>query len=96
LAEQQPPTEIPRDDESQHRRYWKFVAEELIATLERLAILFALYVLSIGPMYWTWVGAKYLHGSYLVAVFYEPLWQLAGLIPPLGEWINWYVKWWNL
>lgn len=84
-------TEVPLK-----RRREKNAERGIIPTLERLGILFGIYVFSIGPMYWTWYEAKYLHGSYVVAVLYEPLWRLAGIIPPLGHWLNWYVKWWNL
>lgn len=68
----------------------------LEALAERLFILFSLYVLSIGPLYWQWYGAKYVSGPPLLAAFYEPLWILAGWCPPLGEWINWYVRLWVL
>ncbi len=68
--------------------------EYLIASAEQMVILFGLYVLSIGPMYWTWIAAKHVDGSYYIAAFYEPLWFLAGLVPPLGEWLNWYVCLW--
>lgn len=68
--------------------------EHVEAVIEQLLILFALYVLSIGPMYWRWFSAKYVNGPALLAAFYEPLWILAGWCPPLGAWINWYVRFW--
>jgi len=60
----------------------------------RLIIALGIYVASIGPMYWTWLQAKYLNGSWFIAALYEPLWIAAGLIPPLGHWLNWYVSLW--
>jgi len=71
-----------------------WLADYLITSAEQLIILFGLYVLSIGPMYWIWIEAKYVDGSYIVAAFYEPLWRLCGLIPFLGDWVNWYVSFW--
>lgn len=68
----------------------------LEAFAERMFILWALYVLSIGPMYWQWVNAKYVDGPVLLAAFYEPLWIVSSACPPLGEWINWYVRLWIL
>ena len=66
------------------------------AILERAWILFSLYVLSIGPMYWTWYRQRHMQGGGFFAFFYEPLVRLADLIPPLGEWLNNYVRWWIL
>lgn len=66
----------------------------IIASTEQLIILIGLYVFSIGPMYWRWLGSKQVDGSYFIAVMYEPLWIVAGILPPFGEWLNWYVRLW--
>ena len=68
----------------------------LVASAEQMLIMFGIYVLSIGPMYWTWVRAKHVEGNFFVAAFYEPLWRICEFIPPLREWLNWYVRLWNL
>ncbi len=62
--------------------------------LQRMGIYFAIYVFSLGPMYWQWWEGKYLNGSRLVAAFYEPLLLLCGWIPPLGWFVNSYVHIW--
>ncbi len=81
-------------DETSNEAEQDSVLGYLIASAEQMVIVFGLYVLSIGPMYWTWIEAKHVDGSHLIAAFYEPLWKLAGWIPPLGEWVNWYVCLW--
>lgn len=68
----------------------------LLATIEQAIILFGIYVLSLGPMYWTWIRAKHVDGNSVIAAIYQPLWVLGGLIDPFGEWLNWYVRFWNL
>lgn len=60
----------------------------------RSLLLFVLYVLSIGPMYWEWYRGRFAGGSKLLAAFYEPLVVLAELIPPFGQWMDWYVGLW--
>ena len=60
----------------------------------QVVITWVLYILSIGPMYWTWFGGKYANGSFVVAAIYEPLLQLGEFIPPLGRFLNWYVSLW--
>jgi len=62
--------------------------------LQRVGIYFAIYVFSLGPMYWQWWEGKYMNGSRLVAAFYEPLLLLCGWIPPLGWFVNSYVHVW--
>lgn len=66
------------------------------AIFYRYAVLLLLYVLSIGPMFWTWYGALYSEGSSWIVGFYYPLWLLAGAIPWLGHFLNWYVRLWIL
>jgi len=62
--------------------------------LIRMAVLLALYVLSIGPMYWSWYGAKVGLGSPLFLVFYRPLEIAAALVPAVGHFLNWYISLW--
>jgi len=62
--------------------------------IERMFILFCLYALSIGPMYWQWVDAAYAHGSPWVAAFYEPLRMLGEQFPLFGKSLNWYISLW--
>lgn len=66
----------------------------LIDFVARVVIALAIYVASIGPMYWQWYQAKYLNGRWIVAALYEPLFIVAGWIPPLGRWLNWYICLW--
>ncbi|MBT5018677.1 hypothetical protein N9153_00910 [Planctomicrobium sp.] len=66
----------------------------IIASVEQMIILVGIYIFSVGPMYWRWLEAKQVDGSYVFAVMYEPLWILAGIFPPFGEWLNWYVRLW--
>jgi hypothetical protein len=66
----------------------------LEAFLERTFLIFCLYVLALGPLYWEWFAGKYLRGSMLLAAFYEPLWVLANSVPWLGRIINWYLWLW--
>lgn len=68
--------------------------EYIVASIEQMIILLGVYIFSIGPMYWIWLESKQVDGTYAFAVIYEPLWILAGIIPPLGEWLNWYVRLW--
>jgi len=79
-----PPAAVPR------RSWWL----SLEGFLERMFILFSLYVLSIGPLYWQWVDAKYASGSTWLAAFYEPLYLLGELWPLFGKCVNWYLTFW--
>lgn len=62
-----------------------------------LAVLFSLYVLSIGPMWWAWYSGMYVdtESNYWVIALYEPLHLACGI-----EWVNRiiaaYIAWWNL
>jgi hypothetical protein len=62
--------------------------------LIRLAVMFTLYVLSIGPLYWKWYAAKVGVGSPMYLILYRPLEMLSAWIPPLGHFLNWYVSLW--
>lgn len=70
-------------------RWWR-------STILQILITWTVYVLSIGPLYWKWFEGKHVSGPNLVAAFYEPLYQLAGIFPPLGEFLNWYIALWIL
>jgi hypothetical protein len=61
----------------------------------RLALCWALYTLSIGPMYWTWFGAAYVNGSYWVHAFYSPLRYACEYVPYYGDLVEGYIWWWN-
>ncbi len=62
--------------------------------LQSFCLVFTLYVLSIGPLYWKWYGAKSGLASPFFLVLYAPLEQLARQFPPLGHLLNWYVSLW--
>lgn len=67
------------------------------AACEWWALGLGLYAFSIGPVYWTWYQGKFTQSQHFwVAVLYEPLWWAARLIPPLGCWLDSYVRWWIL
>lgn len=51
------------------------------------------YVLSIGPMFWTWHYAEHFNGNPLIRVFYVPL-RLLCSIPIVEYFINRYIEWW--
>jgi hypothetical protein len=74
----------------------RVIWRRLLGTAARMSALLCLYVLSIGPMYWQWVSAKYVDGPPLLAAFYEPLWLVANRYEWLGDLLNWYVRWWIL
>ncbi|MEZ6067670.1 MAG: hypothetical protein R3B90_18610 [Planctomycetaceae bacterium] len=74
---------------------WGSVADYLIGLTARMTVLFGLYVLSIGPMYWKWYSSKFVDDSPWIAAFYEPLWKLSHYVPWLGGWIDFYVTLWD-
>ncbi len=80
-----PTTPVPPRPRS---RFWSITLQ--------LTICWVVYVLSIGPLYWQWYMGKYVNGPTVIAALYEPLWQLCGLFPPLGWFVNWYVRFWIL
>ena len=71
------------------------IFEYLAALACRMTLLFGLYVLSIGPMYWRWYSSKFITSSPYVAAFYEPLWILCHRFPLLGDWVDFYVTLWT-
>ncbi len=94
-ANQQP--EQPEQEASTSPAQAAPQAAAWIANCEWLFIFWMLYCFSIGPMYHMWFLGKYTSTGYFwVAVFYEPLWRLAQIIPPLGYWLDGYLAWWLL
>ena len=88
MADAPPPADQSTPEDQQKRS-----VHPVEVFIEQLIIALGLYAGSIGPMYWIWFDAKYGHGPWLVAAFYEPLWRLAE-IPWIGNAINTYVTWW--
>src|SRR5690606_27926696 len=62
------------------------------ACVERSFILFALYALSIGPLYWQWLQSSQVRGFSWLAAVYEPLLLLGEVFPLFGECLNWYIR----
>jgi len=79
-----------RDDEKGRRVRRRPLWRRLLS----LVIFLAVYVLSIGPLYWKWYAAKVGVGSPIYLILYRPLEQLAGWIPSLGHFLNWYITLW--
>lgn len=53
-----------------------------------------LYMLSIGPMFWSWYESTYVSGSPWIAVIYAPLLVACELCPPFGWFVNSYINLW--
>ena len=68
--------------------------EYLIVSVEQMIIVFGIYALSIGPMYWSYIEARDATGPKFIEFIYRPLWYLAGAFPPLADILNWYVRLW--
>jgi len=62
----------------------------------KLLILFALYLFSIGPMYWKIYEAYELEGSPFVAALYYPVVWACERNPYISDWVDWYVGLWIL
>ena len=75
------------------RRTWR---RWLLQKLVSFTVLFTLYALSIGPMFWYWWDAVYVGGPSWVYLFYGPLVILAEYCPPFRDLINVYINWWIL
>ena len=60
----------------------------------RLLLLLALYVFSIGPMYWVCYEAFYLNGSTYIAQLYWPVAVACQENEQVANWVNWYVEIW--
>ena len=67
------------------------------AVVRRLKLLFwigLVYVLSIGPMYWSWFRSKYNNEGVFWGLFYEPLWIVGNSVPPVGIAVDTYLLLW--
>ena len=62
----------------------------------QLACLFAVYVLSTGPMYWRIFEAYYLNGSPFIAQLYYPLVIACEMSDTVNGFFNWYIGLWVL
>lgn len=62
----------------------------------QLPVFLALYVLSIGPMFWYWFGAFYADGPKFLFVLYYPLLLLCDKNEHVRDYINSYINWWIL
>lgn len=60
-----------------------------------MLVFLALYVLSIGPMFWYWYESAYLSGPKFIAKLYYPL-LLACKNDTIRYYINGYIDWWIL
>ena len=68
--------------------------QEIRRRIIALCIAIVAYVLSVGPMYWSYYDAKYNTGSLVLAMVYEPLFRLCEFIPFLGRMIDAYIMLW--
>lgn len=66
----------------------------VVRNLVVLLLAFGTYVLSIGPLYWKWYGAKAGLASPIYLAIYRPLEILAEMLPALGRLLNWYISFW--
>jgi hypothetical protein len=62
----------------------------------QLLVFLALYILSIGPMFWLWFGAYYADGEKIFYFLYFPLSWLCDQSEDFREYINMYINWWIL
>jgi hypothetical protein len=61
-----------------------------------LLVSFAVYVLSVGPMYWTIYEAYFLNADPYLARLYLPLVWLSGQSDLFAKWMEWYLGLWVL
>jgi hypothetical protein len=61
----------------------------------QFVLVWIIYTLSIGPMYWTWFAARYIDGSYWIIAFYAPLQAACEYVPYYGDWVEGFIWWWN-
>jgi len=61
----------------------------------QLPVFLALYVLSIGPLFWQWYESYYLDGSPFFKILYLPL-LLACNNETVRYYVNRYIDWWIL
>ncbi len=85
-----PATGPPAADQQPARR------RRRVPTWLKLTVaLFAAYILSIGPLFWTWHYAEYFGGNEFIRVFYAPL-RLLCEFELFEKLINQYIRWWIL
>ncbi len=74
---------------------WRRI-ESVYVSLLQMGFVFAVYVFSAGPMYWT-VYESYTFGTYtLVQKLYRPLVLLAETFPWFSDFLDWWVALWIL
>lgn len=62
----------------------------------KFVLIWLIYTLSIGPMYWTWFGSAYVTGDpYWVLALYSPLRLTCYYVPVYGDLVETYIWWWN-
>ena len=61
-----------------------------------LVIGFALYVLSVGPLYWQIYAAYRLEENSYLAPLYLPLVVLSQVSDTFARWMDWYIGLWVL
>lgn len=62
----------------------------------QFVLVWSIYTLSIGPMYWTWFGSTFVGGPYWVRALYSPLRIACLYVPMYGDLVEDYIWWWNL
>ncbi|MDA0832813.1 MAG: hypothetical protein O2955_20750 [Planctomycetota bacterium] len=60
----------------------------------RLVGMSAIYVASIGPMYWYWYESMYLSGPKWIARIYYPLLWLCSYVAFIRRFVDGYIGWW--
>ena len=83
-------TNLPGPEEHRPQR-----SRRVPTWLKVTLLLVAIYVLSIGPMFWVWYDAEYFTGNLLIRVFYAPLRLLCGF-EFIEDLMNRYINWWIL
>ena len=73
---------------------FQLVRDWLLRLYCKLLILFAIYVFSIGPMYWEIYEAYELDGSPFVAAVYYPVVWACEHNRYVADWVDWYVGLW--
>lgn len=86
----EPATSPPAADQQPARR-----RRRVPTWLKVTVFLIAAYILSIGPLFWTWHYAEYFGGNEFIRVFYTPL-RLLCEFEFFEKLINHYIRWWIL
>ena len=85
--EEQPPLSI---------RIKRYLRQLAVRVLIYLAAYVVIASLTIGPMFWYWLGAVHVGGSIWIAKFYAPLLWLCDHVGWLSYLVNGYINWWIL